>query len=195
VPVAVPGWRIVLEPVSFVPAVEPIPLPVPELPSVVLSFFIRDRPSVLFVPLMPLPDAPPCSLRQVPRSRPVRFAHCSGVFALADGACIALPPFIAPDVVADGVPEVVADGVPEVVADGVPEVVADGVPDVVADGVPEVVADVVPDVVADVLPDVVPVAAPAETANASATAAASVHDPMCFICDSSCLELATPESK
>gem|GEM_PF-3009620 len=45
--------------VSLVPLVAPMPLPVPELPSVDLSFFIRERPSVLSVPLMPLPDAPP----------------------------------------------------------------------------------------------------------------------------------------
>jgi hypothetical protein len=45
--------------VSFVPVVEPIPLPLPELPSVDLSFFMRERPSVLFVPLIPLPFAPP----------------------------------------------------------------------------------------------------------------------------------------
>jgi hypothetical protein len=45
--------------VSAVPLVVPIPLPLAELPSVDLSFFIRDRPTVLFVPLIPLPDAPP----------------------------------------------------------------------------------------------------------------------------------------
>ena len=189
-----PGARIVPEPVSFVPAVVPMPLPPPELPSVDLSFFIGERPRLLFVPLIPLPDAPPCAFRQVPSSRPVSWAHSVGMFAFADGECVALPAVV-PDVVADGVPDVVADGVPDVVADLVPDVVADGVPDVVPAVMPDVVVPaVVPEVVPAVVPDVdpdVPVAALADAANASAMAAASVHAFVWFMIDSSCLELAT----
>lgn len=73
----------------------------PMLPVMPLSCFVPDVIDPECVPLFadapcpeapcpeaPCPSAPPFSRRHVPRSRPVRFRHCSGMFAFADGACI-----------------------------------------------------------------------------------------------------------